>query len=515
MASSPNLRRSLNSVADHHADVESSAAAAENQVVWKRMALCKKVRGRGRGKGKEKWRARDGDDSVDVLAGERIVRQRTSGPVISDLLYLTTGREPSTESHEPVHTDLQRQSSPIKAICRHIDETESVLGIGRSLLLTETRVDGASSPTDQTRGFLIPDGASIPVEHTSSLDHHADGASVPVERTQSLDHHADGALVPIITLPIIPDEMLVTPPEIAPMTQPSSSTADLIPIPLEYSSIAIRADMYHSSRLQYISYRPHSPFSTTIARERKDLDEEAYSRWLDSGDRDGSKLIDAEHLDAYMRILQFDPGFVGMRWLDDWAAQMVLVHTSFLERRFIEIDDEDLDFLLSHVHGLRPFWGDHRPWWELCVDHLEYIFRVLVRTLGCCIIIIHDSLVQEHDAYGKLRSRQASGISRLIPTILQRSEFYKRRPDITPINQFRVATARKDLCYVQDDSTYCGAFSIWTLESLVPQSFSRGKTEADIYAFRGRLVRSIWMFIDDVDTVTYLQNHYQKKDFWS
>ncbi|KAL6585054.1 hypothetical protein OROMI_004343 [Orobanche minor] len=31
----------------------------------------------------------------------------------------------------------------------------------------------------------------------------------------------------------------------------------------------------------------------------------------------------------------------------------------------LSIDDEDLDFLVSHVHGLRPFWGDHRPWWEL------------------------------------------------------------------------------------------------------------------------------------------------------
>ncbi|KAL6586345.1 hypothetical protein OROMI_001333 [Orobanche minor] len=172
---------------------------------------------------------------------------------------------------------------------------------------------------------------------------------------------------------------------------------------------------------------------------------------------DGSKLIDVEHLDAYMRILQFNPGFVGVRWLDDWAADMVLVHTSFLamciniwnnsNRRggSLRIDDDDLDFLLSHIHGLRPFLGDHRPWWELCKVLTIWNtssesscghWVVLCIRLEEGIIIIHDSLVQEHDAYWKLRSRQASGISCLIPTILHRSEFYKRRPDITPINQF-------------------------------------------------------------------------------
>ncbi|KAL6493076.1 hypothetical protein OROGR_032835 [Orobanche gracilis] len=31
----------------------------------------------------------------------------------------------------------------------------------------------------------------------------------------------------------------------------------------------------------------------------------------------------------------------------------------------LSIDGDDLDFLVSHVHGLRPFWGNHRPWWGL------------------------------------------------------------------------------------------------------------------------------------------------------
>ncbi|KAL6541163.1 hypothetical protein OROMI_025046 [Orobanche minor] len=326
--------------------------------------------------------------------------------------------------------------------------------------------------------------------------------------------------------------------DIAPRTRPSSSTTDLSPIPLEYSSTTIPADTYHSPRLQYRSYRPHSPFSTTIVRKRKDLDEEAYRRWLDSGEsvnvgaacgasaswflmlQDASTLIDAEHLDAYMGILQFDPGFVGVRWLDDWAAQTVLVHTSFLttcinvwnnsQRKGgpLSIDDEDLDFLVSHVHGLRPFWGDGSyarnalTIWNTSPESSCGHWLVLRIRLEEGIIIMHDSLAQEEeDAYLKLRSHQSLGISFLIPTILQRSGFYERRLDITPVPQFRVAIAKKDLCYVHDDSTSCGALSIRTLESLFQHSFSQGKTETDIYAFRGRMTRAIWRFSDDADTV--------------
>ncbi|KAL6566848.1 hypothetical protein OROMI_015252 [Orobanche minor] len=326
--------------------------------------------------------------------------------------------------------------------------------------------------------------------------------------------------------------------DIAPRTRPYSSTADLSPITFEYSSTTIPADTYHSPRLQYRSYRPHSPFSTTVVRKRKDLDEEAYRRWLDSVSmlvlhgasaswffmlQDTSKLIDAEHLDAYMGILQFDPGFVGVRWLDDWAAQTILVHTSFLATCInvwndskrkggpLSIDDEDLDFLVSHIHGLRPFWADHRlggsyarnvlTIWNTSPESSCGHWLVLRIRLEEGIIIMHDSLAQEEDAYLKLRSHQSLGISFLIPTILQRSGFYERRLDITPVPQFRVVIPKKDLCYVQDDSTSCGALSIRTLESLVQHSFSQGKTEMDIYAFRGRMARAIWSFSDDADIV--------------
>ncbi|KAL6516499.1 hypothetical protein OROGR_019804 [Orobanche gracilis] len=425
------------------------------------MPLFKKgVVGRGKGKGKGKGRARDGDFS----GRERIVRQRTSGPVIFDSPYVIAGRESSVEPHEHVHTDAQRRSSPIRGshqtassstrgteetahitnldtlftqlrqyvdstaqqIYRYIDTTaqETRRHIDTTAEETRRRMEElfattqwpfrdidefmSSSPHDGSvpTGPRVAQTEIIPTADVQGLDHRSLVTTVTpsiIPPPPSLDHQSS---VPTVTPSVIPIEMLVTAPEIVPKSRPSYSSADLIPIAFDYATIASRADTYYSPRLQYISYRPHSPFSSTVVRKRKDLDEEAYCRWLDSDEsvnvgaacgasaswflmlHDGSKLIDAEHLDAYMGILQFDPAFVGVRWLDEWAHQTVLVHTSFLatcinvwnnrKRRKGSsiIDSDDLAFLVSHVHGLRPFWGDHR------VDHLEYVSRVLVRTLG-------------------------------------------------------------------------------------------------------------------------------------
>ncbi|KAL6568950.1 hypothetical protein OROGR_000675 [Orobanche gracilis] len=595
--------------------------ASERVQYTHRISLCKKgVVGRGRGKGK--GRARDGDSS----GRERIVRQRTSGPVISDPPYFIAGRESSVEPHEHVHTDAQRRSSPIRGphqtasssargteetahitdldtlftqlrqyvdwtgqqIYRYIDTTAQETRRHIDTTTEETRrrmeelfattqwpfrdidefmsssphdgsvptgprvaqtesiptadVDRPSSPIEcQIDGVPSQSRTLVLVERTLSLEHHS---SVPIVTPSvipsppSLDHQSlvttftpsiippppsldHQSSVPTVTPPIIPAEMLVTTPKIVPKTRPSSSSADLIPISFDYASVASRADTYYSPRLHYRSYRPHSPFSSTVVQKRKDLDEEAYCRWLDSDEsvnvgaacgasaswflmlQDGSKLIDVEHLDAYMGILQFDPAFVGVRWLDDWVHQTVLVHTSFLatcinvwnnrKRRkgSSMIDSDDLAFLVSHVHGLRPFWGYHRPWWELCVDHLEYVSRVLVRTLGSS----PHSFRGEYHLHARLFGVGTKGMVEV------------KRSTVNGIISFDsyhstgVVIAQKDECYIQDDATSCGAFAIRTLESLIQGSFSHGKTETDIYAFRGRMARAIWRFSDDVDSV--------------
>ncbi|KAL6503933.1 hypothetical protein OROGR_025856 [Orobanche gracilis] len=555
----------------------------------------KGVVGRGKGKGKGKGRARDGDSS----GRERIVRQQTSGPVISDSPYVIAGRESSVEPHEHVHTDPQRRSSPIRGshqtasssargteetahitdldtlftqlrqyvdstaqqIYRYIDTTaqETRRHIDTTAEESRRRMEElfattqwpfrdigefmSSSPHDGSvpTGPRVAQTESIPTADVQGLDHRSLVTTVTpsiIPPPPSLDHHSS---VPTVTPSVIPAEMLVTAPEIVPKTRPSSSSADLIPIAFDYATVASRADTYYSPRMQYRSYRPHSPFSSTVVRKRKDLDEEAYCRWLDSDEsvnvgaacgagaswflmlQDGSKLIDAEHLDAYMGILQFDPAFVGVRWLDDWAHQTVLVHTSFLatcinvwnnrKRRkgSSMIDSDDLTFLVNHVHGLRPFWGDHRPWWEL--REVLTIWNtspesssghwVLLRIhLEDSIICMHDSLAKEEQkAWLNLRGRQSTGLSRLIPIILREAGFYERRLDITPVESFRVVAAIKDEHYIQDDATSCGAFAIRTLESLIQGSFSHGKTETDIYAFRGRMARAIWRFSDDADSV--------------
>ncbi|KAL6532190.1 hypothetical protein OROGR_014160 [Orobanche gracilis] len=474
-----------------------------------RMPLFKKgVVGRGKGKGKGKGRARDGDSS----GRERIVRQRTSGPVISDSPYVIAGRESSVEPHEHVHTDPQRRSSPIRgshqtasSSARGTEETAHITDL--DTLFTQLRqyvdstaqqiyryIDTTAQETrrhidttprrhvDVWRSYLlrrsgpleilvIAQTESIPTADVQGLDHRSLVTTVTpsiIPHPPSLDHQSS---VPTVTPSVIPAEMLVTAPEIVPKTRPSPSSADLIPIPDESVNVGAACGASASWFLML---------------------------------QDGSKLIDAEHLDAYMGILQFDPAFVGVRWLDDWARQTVLVHTSCYcinvwnnrKRRkgSSMIDSDDLTFLVNHVHGLRPFWGDHRPWWEL--REVLTIWNtspesssghwVLLRIhLEGSIICMHDSLAKEEQkAWLNLRGRQSTGLSRLIPIILREAGFYERRLDITPVDSFRVVAAIKDEHY-----------------SLIQGSFSHGKTETDIYAFRGRMARAIWRFSDDADSV--------------
>ncbi|KAL6495809.1 hypothetical protein OROGR_030372 [Orobanche gracilis] len=316
--------------------------ASERVQYTHRMPLFKKGvvgRGKGKGKGKGKGRARDGDSS----GRERIVRQRTSGPVISDSPYVIAERESSVEPHEHVHTDAQHRSSPIRgshqtasSSARGTEETAHITDL--DTLFTQLRqyvdstaqqiyryIDTTSQETrrhidttaEETRRPVLP----TMVRFLQGLDHRSLVTTVTpsiIPPPPSLDHQSS---VPTVTPSVIPAEMLVTAPEIVPKTRPSSSSTDLIPIAFDYAVVASRSDTYYSPRLQYRLYRPHSPFSSTVVRKRKDLDEEAYCRWLDSDEsvnvgaacgasaswflmlQDGSKLIDAEHLDAYMGIL--------------------------------------------------------------------------------------------------------------------------------------------------------------------------------------------------------------------
>ncbi|KAL6506426.1 hypothetical protein OROGR_024607 [Orobanche gracilis] len=229
--------------------------ASERVQYTHRMPLFKKgVVGRGKGKGKGKGRTRDGDSS----GRERIVRQRTSGPVISDSPYVIAGRESSVEPHEHVHTDPQCRSSPIRgshqtasSSARGTEETAHITDL--DTLFTQLRQYWpfrdigefmSSSPHDGSvpTGPRVAQTESIPTADVQGLDHRSLVTTVTpsiIPPPPSLDHHSS---VPTVTPSVIPAEMLVTAPEIVPKTRPSSSSVDLIPIAFDYATVASRAD---------------------------------------------------------------------------------------------------------------------------------------------------------------------------------------------------------------------------------------------------------------------------------
>ncbi|KAL6496614.1 hypothetical protein OROGR_029872 [Orobanche gracilis] len=321
-----------------------------------KMSLCK-MGARGRGKGKGKGRARDGD-----AVRERIVRQRTSGPVISDPVNLTPRRESAAEPHEPAHTDSQRRSSPIRG--PHKTASSPTLGTEETAPITNfdtlfTRlrlhIDSVISSTVQQIYRYVDETVEKSAKETRR---HID----------EVVGHGDALDPSRWDIGDIPDFMNDFTHNVSDPTEARvahTEQTEGIPIPAE-----------HQSRGESVNVGAACGASA--------------SWFLMLHDR--SKLIDAEHLDAYMGILQFDPSFVGMRWLDDRVVQTVLVHTNFLATcsniwnnykrngGSLIIDADDLDFLVSHVHDLRPFWvyflNNPR------VDHLEYVSIVLVRTLG-------------------------------------------------------------------------------------------------------------------------------------
>ncbi|KAL6580381.1 hypothetical protein OROMI_008405 [Orobanche minor] len=81
-----------------------------------------------------------------------------------------------------------------------LEQTDSIPNVGRASIPIKIHVYGASAPIEQNEGISTTGEASIPIEHTQSLDPYADRASIPIVTPSPL---------------VVPDEMLVTPPEVA------------------------------------------------------------------------------------------------------------------------------------------------------------------------------------------------------------------------------------------------------------------------------------------------------------
>ncbi|KAL6554649.1 hypothetical protein OROHE_007388 [Orobanche hederae] len=215
-----------------------------------------------------------------------------------------------------------------------LEQTHSIPNVGRASIPIKIHVYGASAPIEQTEGISTTGEASIPIEHTQSLDPYADRASIPIVTPSPS---------------VVPDEMLVTPPEVA------------------------------RRLVHLLHYTSYFPFSAIMVWKRKDIDEEPYMRWLASSER------------LHVRI----------RWLN------------YNRKGALMVDDEDTDFLISHVHGLRPFGGGIIALgvltiWNTSRESTSGYWVVLRIRLKEGITIMYDSLDQGHNTLVKLRSQHSS-----------------------------------------------------------------------------------------------------------
>ncbi|KAL6513799.1 hypothetical protein OROMI_034511 [Orobanche minor] len=130
---------------------------------------------------------------------------------------------------------------------------------------------------------------------------------------------------------------------------------------------------------------------------------------------DPTALLEEEHMSAYMGILQFDPAFLGLT--KKYPRSFVLIDMAFtsacrdIYRRcsgdLAAVQEYELSFLAQYVHGLRPFWGSHQPWWELdevwsmclvgpAVNGHWVVLRIQLKSR---IIVVYDSLRQSSKSW--------------------------------------------------------------------------------------------------------------------
>ncbi|KAL6513031.1 hypothetical protein OROMI_034646 [Orobanche minor] len=150
---------------------------------------------------------------------------------------------------------------------------------------------------------------------------------------------------------------------------------------------------------------------------------------------DPTELLE-EACGCYMGILQFDPAFLGLT--KKYPRPFVLIDMAFtsacrdIYRRcwsdLAAVPEYELSFLAQCVHGLRPFWGSHQPWWELdevwsvCLvgPSVNGHWIVLRIELKSRIIVVYDSLRQGSKSWIAHRCKQFKFLQVLLPMILER-----------------------------------------------------------------------------------------------
>ncbi|KAL3618937.1 hypothetical protein CASFOL_037165 [Castilleja foliolosa] len=239
---------------------------------------------------------------------------------------------------------------------------------------------------------------------------------------------------------------------------------------------------------------------------------------------DYTKTMEIQVVDAYLRILNFSPEFLGCH-PEGKGKFTILGHffcdtiDNIFRKKYpreiipdglkgkaekLNLRDEQVNILLNIVLGkttvVTEKWGPLVPFTEVQKIYTVWLasghFYPLIIDLVRCEVWIFDSMAictdksQRENRYLKTLS-----LRRILPAILKASGFYRVRKDLKPVfREWDLRFADKDYCFRQEDILSCGPFALKMMDVLVSRRALPYITEQNIGLIRSSIAERIFSY---------------------
>ncbi|KAL3628052.1 hypothetical protein CASFOL_028154 [Castilleja foliolosa] len=239
---------------------------------------------------------------------------------------------------------------------------------------------------------------------------------------------------------------------------------------------------------------------------------------------DYTKTMEIQVVDAYLRILNFSPEFLGCH--PEGKGKFTILGHFFCDtidnifrnkypREIIpdglkgkaeklNLRDEQVNILLNIVLGkttvVTEKWGPLVPFTEVQKIYTVWLasghFYPLIIDLVRCEVWIFDSMaICTTKAKRENRYLKTLSLRHILPAILKASGFYRVRKDLKPVfREWDLRFADKDYCFRQEDILSCGPFALKLMEVLVSRRALPYITEGNIGLIRSSIAERIFSY---------------------
>ncbi|KAL3621595.1 hypothetical protein CASFOL_036507 [Castilleja foliolosa] len=232
-------------------------------------------------------------------------------------------------------------------------------------------------------------------------------------------------------------------------------------------------------------------------------------------------------IDAYLRILKFNPEFLGC-YPEGKGKYTIMGHffcksfTTIFDKMYpgepkiipeevkdqaekLDPDEEQVEILLNLVRGktklyLTDKWAPLVPFTEVEKIYVVWLvsqhFYHLVIDLVKCEVWIFDSLSNSTNrTQSENRYLNTMSLRRILPSILMLSGFYDVRKNLKPLNrEWDLRFGDKNYCFTQEDGLSCGPFSLKMMEVLVSRRTLPNIIEENMKFIRRGIAERIFSF---------------------